>query len=473
MSAAADPKRQRAPWSIAGLGAADEHFADEAEAEIAELGRRADVQIANGFRWLRFDPELERRFEDDGVEQRLRHFVISGAICLVAYDGFLLCDWFMVPDVFATAVLIRLGVFTPLALLLLLAGHLYKFQVPLLHTLRDSINVRETVVAATGLLSAITLVIIIALSRSPYAPLYHGGLVVVVMYGCVVQRLRFRFASALALAIYALHLGSILLSPPLRFPLRVPLDLFLFVIIAFTLVANYRLERDERMRYLLRCREAALRQRLAQTNVRLERMSRLDALTGVANRRHFQDYLSYVWTRATGDGAVVSLMMLDVDFFKAYNDRYGHPAGDDCLRRIAAALQISLRRPGDLIARFGGEEFIAVLPGTPAALAARAAERVRQSVEDLRLQHQGSRVGDGIVTVSIGVAAARPGSSAAGAEALIAAADQMLYRAKNGGRNCVCLSESPVPHDVDGHRTDGTGSAHRDAAHRHDHSYDA
>jgi diguanylate cyclase (GGDEF)-like protein len=125
--------------------------------------------------------------------------------------------------------------------------------------------------------------------------------------------------------------------------------------------------------------------------------------------------------------------MLDVDHFKKYNDRYGHPAGDQCLIRVAEAMAASLRQPGDLVARFGGEEFIAVLPQTDASLAHKAAERIRLAVEALLMPHEGSTT-TSVVTVSLGVASCRTRPDQAEA-ALISAADAALYRAKQAGRN--------------------------------------
>jgi PleD family two-component response regulator len=126
----------------------------------------------------------------------------------------------------------------------------------------------------------------------------------------------------------------------------------------------YTLERDERRNWLLLTRERVLLQELEQANAHLDSVSRSDMLTEVANRRHFDEHLQRVWDQARADGSEISLMMIDIDHFKAYNDRYGHPQGDACLKDVAATLKRRLRGPEDLIARYGGEEFIAVLGGT-------------------------------------------------------------------------------------------------------------
>ncbi len=173
---------------------------------------------------------------------------------------------------------------------------------------------------------------------------------------------------------------------------------------------------------------------LADANCRLYSLSATDGLTGIANRRAFDEALQKEWSRASRNGTELSLLMIDVDFFKAFNDMYGHPAGDSCLCRSAVAIQAGLRRPPDLAARFGGEEFVALLPGTTPHGARDVAERLRRDVEALAIPHLGSP--NARVTVSIGVACVipQPGDAAMG---LIEAADQALYRAKHTGRNRV------------------------------------
>lgn len=171
---------------------------------------------------------------------------------------------------------------------------------------------------------------------------------------------------------------------------------------------------------------------LAQTE--LKRLAHTDPLTGLGNRRHFDAALEEEWRRAARAGAPVSLLLLDADRFKRFNDLYGHQQGDLVLIAVADTLRSFAQRAGDLAARQGGEEFALLLPGTDLPDAAGIAEQLRRRVEALGIQHGGS--GTGIVTVSIGVACAWPGSGHSGAD-LFAIADQALYRAKAGGRNRV------------------------------------
>jgi diguanylate cyclase (GGDEF)-like protein len=175
--------------------------------------------------------------------------------------------------------------------------------------------------------------------------------------------------------------------------------------------------------------------RLEEANRELQRLSSLDGLTGLTNRRRLDEFIDNEWQRGARDGTSLSVILVDIDFFKAYNDRYGHLAGDECLKRVAGALRSAFRRPGDLVARYGGEEFAAILPGTDAAGAQVVAESMRKGVEDLKIPHEGSTASPR-VTISLGFATMIPRPQK-NSDELVAAADQALYRSKREGRNRV------------------------------------
>lgn len=186
---------------------------------------------------------------------------------------------------------------------------------------------------------------------------------------------------------------------------------------------------------------------LKQANEKLNQLSRVDYLTGTINRRHFDENLHREWARAARGKQFVSLILLDVDFFKQYNDHYGHILGDECLQKVAHALQQVIKRPADMVARFGGEEFIILLSqaGDKADV---VAERCRQAVENLRIPHCRSEAAD-VVTISLGMASLRaePGKPV---QTLLSAADQALYKAKDKGRNCCVIASTekmPVSSD--------------------------
>jgi diguanylate cyclase (GGDEF)-like protein len=168
---------------------------------------------------------------------------------------------------------------------------------------------------------------------------------------------------------------------------------------------------------------------------RFERLASTDALTGLANRRRFDEVLENEWRRAGRVRTPLALIMLDIDYFKAFNDTYGHPAGDRCLQQVARTLSDVVKRPCDITARYGGEEFVALLPATDAKGASALAELLRESVAGLQIVHAASSLGT--LTASVGVAAVVPAAGDASAN-LITAADAALYEAKRGGRNRVC-----------------------------------
>jgi diguanylate cyclase (GGDEF)-like protein len=174
---------------------------------------------------------------------------------------------------------------------------------------------------------------------------------------------------------------------------------------------------------------------LRDTNARLTVLASLDGLTGIANRRCFDERFLQEWNRARRDRSTISLAMIDLDNFKQFNDLYGHLAGDRCLCAVADALRRQARRPADLVARFGGEEFVLLLPQTPTDGALTVVERIRAAVFDLGIDHLGNSWNR--VTVSIGYSALTPVSDDDGQSRLIQLADAALYQAKSAGRNRV------------------------------------
>jgi two-component system chemotaxis family response regulator WspR len=190
-----------------------------------------------------------------------------------------------------------------------------------------------------------------------------------------------------------------------------------------------RLQRDEAFAFL-----RASQKNLADANIELQKLAALDGLTGIANRRRFDEVMRAEWQRGQRDKKPLSLLMCDVDCFKAYNDTFGHLAGDLCLKKFAAILTAQLKRPADVAARYGGEEFAIVLPDTDLAGAQLLAESCRAQLEHLAIDNPGAA--GGIVTMSIGVASVVP-SKESSPEALIGAADEAVYTAKRDGRNRV------------------------------------
>ena len=188
-----------------------------------------------------------------------------------------------------------------------------------------------------------------------------------------------------------------------------------------------------RRRVRIQIEKNQLYKRLEQANQKLSQLASIDALTQLANRRVFSEQLQKEWQRMARDKSHLSLIFADIDYFKIYNDTYGHVQGDRCLIQVAQAMKFCVKRPADLIARYGGEEFTVLLPSTPLAGAVHVAEQIRRPVKALAIPNQHSSISDHI-TISLGVACVVPSSQLMGAEILLQAADNALYQAKAEGR---------------------------------------
>lgn len=178
--------------------------------------------------------------------------------------------------------------------------------------------------------------------------------------------------------------------------------------------------------------------KLKEENNKLKQQCALDSLTKIPNRRCFDQRLEAEWRRAKRKSESITMIMIDIDFFKRYNDAYGHQEGDECLRKVARTLSSALRRSGDFIARYGGEEFAVLLPNTDENGATKVARKLCAKIENLAITHTDSVFG--IVTVSLGIASVVPGQNCTEFAQLLSWADQALYDAKATGRNCFRVS---------------------------------
>jgi diguanylate cyclase (GGDEF)-like protein len=181
-----------------------------------------------------------------------------------------------------------------------------------------------------------------------------------------------------------------------------------------------------------------LQQELEDRNRELDRLVNIDGLTQIANRRYFDTYLEHEWRRLAREQQPLSLIFLDIDYFKLYNDHYGHQAGDECLKQVAQVFEHVARRPADLAARYGGEEFVILLPNTDERGAQHLAEEIQENLQQLAIPH-GSSTASSYVTCSIGIACTTP-TPAASVEIFVATADEAVYQAKNQGRNQTVLN---------------------------------
>ena len=172
-------------------------------------------------------------------------------------------------------------------------------------------------------------------------------------------------------------------------------------------------------------------------NQKLQILANIDSLTQIPNRHRFTEFFNREWRRMTREQSPLAVILCDIDYFKNYNDTFGHQAGDHCLQKVAQAISLAVQRPADLVARYGGEEFVVILPNTEASGALQVAETIRQNVEKLRLEHSQSSISN-FVTLSLGVACTIPSQNNS-QELLLANADQALYKAKQEGRNQAVL----------------------------------
>jgi len=212
------------------------------------------------------------------------------------------------------------------------------------------------------------------------------------------------------------------------------------ILVAVLGLAGARLIRQIELRVKTEQELVRARDALATLNQTLEKLATQDGLTGLANRRKFDIQLAEEFSLATRNASTLALILIDVDLFKRYNDIYGHPAGDECLRRISHTIkELTARRPGDLAARYGGEELSILLPNTNVTGAAQVAEKIRLAIQQLDIEHSGNPAG--IVTISAGVEATAPLPNGAVPVQLVEAADKALYAAKSAGRNRVCISD--------------------------------
>jgi len=278
------------------------------------------------------------------------------------------------------------------------------------------------------LLGASLIQAMIILSRGSGKELYYAGLVLVIFVGYVFFKLRFVFACICGWLIFLLYaVSSIVVGTRIYIIIN---NLFFLGGANFIgMFTAYILETSLRKEYLQNIQ-------LKKINRQLLISSNSDGLTGVANRRFFDKRIFIEWNRCKRIGQPISVIMFDVDYFKAFNDAMGHQAGDSCLRSVSDIIRQNTRRASDFIARYGGEEFVAILAYTDLPAATAMANRIRAAVENAKIPHPASKAGQ-FVTVSAGVGSANPTGTNFSYLRVVEAADAALYEAKSKGRNCV------------------------------------
>lgn len=333
---------------------------------------------------------------------------------IIIYNLLLVTDIALLPQTAGIAAFLHFAVVTPGLFLL----YFLYFRI------RGFLR-RQVAEAAIPVLICAQTLTVMALNSSPNVGYYQYFVPLILLFSNVNQRLDPRIANATTLLILSMY-GAVLFFETMLPEHKLAGLSFIVVSSYLGLTANLRAQRDARYGFLMRLREI-VRLRAAETE------AMMDSMTGLGNRRCLANFVSNL-PAADGEGRRLAAILTDIDFFKDYNDLYGHGRGDDCIKAVAETIDRTVQRFDGMALRYGGEEFLILLPGAEPSVGAACAEAVRLAVEDMGLEHASSQVSP-FVTVSLGVA-----NGAVTAETfplLITSADAALYAAKSGGRNRV------------------------------------
>lgn len=370
--------------------------------------------LADKRRLARFPKDIEAEFLRQTHSFRTKYIRSAIVPMLFIYNIFLLADYFLVPSTLVLAAFLHFCVVSPVIILI---GLLYS---------RLSTRLwRGVAVASVPVLIVSQIMTVHILNSGSGSEHYQYFAIMVLVFTNVNLRLGFRFAVPTTAVIAAIYLVALLAGPAVP-PAKIVGTCSIAAVAYLTLLANQRMDRDMRYAFLRRLHDRLLRENA-------ENRAHKDSLTGIANRHLLERVADEVWQSGDDDVSPVAVIMIDLDHFKAFNDRLGHLAGDECLKRVAQVLSQHVEH-GELVARYGGEEFIVVLISTNLPDAVRRAERFRRAITEVAIPHPDTGIG-GIVTASFGVMAG-PVTRHSLAE-LIAGADAALYAAKRAGRNTV------------------------------------
>lgn len=376
--------------------------------------------------------EDEQLFSQESYTVWLRQSIIGGILALAFNNTFLLMDYMISPAVFEVGLQVRLYWCTSLGLIAPILGAL---------TFRGVLSptrvLQESFVVASAAMAGLSILLVSALSPihgTAWGIFYHVGLVPTMVFGTVMARLRFRAACALVASLLLMHWIALALTPHVPDAPVFSVMLSVAAPAVFMLMFSYQFEAAERRRFAQKQRAKALRAQLQVKRADLERASFRDPLTDVGNRRGFAMYMDELVSRASSGPMPYAILLMDVDHFKLYNDRYGHPAGDEVLQRIAQALRQQLQRASDRVYRVGGEEFAILLDiNEPPDKVLSFIDHMRLAVHALAIPHEGSP--HGTVSISMGLLMLKGLSVTRTSAELYSTADAMLYQAKQAGRN--------------------------------------
>ena len=393
--------------------------ATPAGAEVVDRATSLAQQLQRGFPWMRFEPELETAWRVDQFQDGVRFLRISIAILAGIMLMLFQVDHGVMPAISGRMpVIARFGVLVPALAVAFALTFVRRPEVWYPRTLSVLAPAALVAIAWLGLWAW-------SLGEGRLFPRLILGMIAVYF----VLGLPFRSAFAGNVVAIVAYVG-LALAVAMPAPQLVHYVCVLLVSSTICAMGAYRLEQARRVAWL----EGQL---LAETAL-------LDGLTGIHNRRRLDEHLQRIWQQCVREHKPIALVFGDIDHFKAYNDRYGHQAGDEALKAVAAVLARHARRPLDIAARFGGEEFAVVLFDTTREHALRIGEEILEEVRQLGIRHDASSVAS-VLTISLGIACVVPVARRSSA-GLLQLADQALYAAKDGGRNQVRLLEGEYEH---------------------------
>jgi len=370
---------------------------------------------------LRFNKALENRYRRIYARRDRRYVRSLLVVLIVCYILYGVVDWFLLGEAASSVWMVRYLVGAPVLCMLWFVARGRWVEEYL-----------QIFITAGILMLVITTLWMVTFVGGVAVHAYISSLLAMIMGGLTITRLHFNYA-ALTASIYILASAFALLPMTEANPL-VTYYLWLNVIaVSLCLVAVYTYERTIRREFLQKILIQRKNNELRKANEKLKTLVDVDPLTNIANRRYLDQVLDQEWRRAKRRNYSIAILMVDIDFFKAYNDSLGHLNGDSCIQRVATRIGQIMRRPGDLVARYGGEEFAVVLPALNIDEANRLAESVCDAIESLSIEHPNSSVSP-YVTVSVGAAAMIP-VEPYNKQDLVAMADEALYQAKSQGRN--------------------------------------
>ncbi|TCT43188.1 GGDEF domain-containing protein [Martelella mediterranea] len=395
------------------------------------LNRQIETSLNHCRTKLVFPDPLERLYHDH-IHKNNRRQVISAAIgAILLYCSFYFVDMIYRPELMTQLLVIRLSVIA--FSLAALSGVLI---------LKDNVRLPGLLSLAGIFATSLAGGLMLSLPENPIVTYEPYTFILVAVAGNIVLPLRFRLALIATVANLAIATYFILQIPVLTPDQKASPLIFLLASSVLTLFASFRLEASERKAFLFYLHEKLYADALLGQYQILNRISLTDSLTGIANRRRFDSFLSESWAAAAVDKHQVAMLMIDVDHFKRFNDAYGHPAGDACLRQVATLIRRSTRQEVDLAARLGGEEFAVIVSQGGIRAAQAIARRIERKFAIAAIPHRDGV--NGRITLSIGIASGSPENSESTAEDLIANADTALYQAKRKGRNRTCIEEETL-----------------------------